>query len=254
MFFTILLTTFLALSAFLCLVILIYRLWEGPARAPWLDVVMSIFTWIPWVFGIMAGGWLGLLAVLLGQLLLLEAFMFLHQKASGYRGPTLMETQNRIGGFWGNQGGLLLTIPALPLFLVLRAGEYILYPPLVWSLNFPRLKHSEWVTVSRQKFENLVGPDLVWCLYCDWMTGLYSLGAEMLRNIESFWCPIKFYDGKKCENCRIDFPDIDQWVDADGTIEEVTALIEEKYPRGKDAPRGWFGSKERQEKCGPCAD
>ena len=42
------------------------------------------------------------------------------------------------------------------------------------------------------------------------LTGVYSLGAEMLRNVESFWCPIRFYDGKKCDNCKLDFPDIER--------------------------------------------
>jgi hypothetical protein len=100
----------------------------------------------------------------------------------------------------------------------------------------------EWVTVSRQKFDGLVGHDLIWCLYCDWMTGVYSLGAEMLRNVESFWCPIRFYDGKKCENCRIDFPDIDRWVPADGNMKQVTELLLEKYPPESEEPRAWFGS------------
>ena len=86
----------------------------------------------------------------------------------------------------------------------------------------------------------LVGHDLIWCLYCDWMTGVYSLGAEMLRNVESFWCPIRFYDGKKCENCRIDFPDVDGgWVAADGTMADVTRVMDEQYPEG--AVNRWFG-------------
>ena len=79
------------------------------------------------------------------------------------------------------------------------------------------------------------------------MTGVYSLGAEILRNIESFWCPIKFYDGKKCENCRIDFPDVDEWTEPDGSMKDVVALFEEKYPPGPRAPRGWFGSESRKE-------
>jgi hypothetical protein len=93
--------------------------------------------------------------------------------------------------------------------------------------------------VSRQKFGGLVGHDLIWCLYCDWMTGVYSLGAEMLRNVESFWCPIRFYDGKKCENCKVDFPDLDGgWVRADGSMSEVAGVLEEKYGSGR---REWFG-------------
>jgi len=73
--------------------------------------------------------------------------------------------------------------------------------------------------VSRQKFHGLVGHDLLWCLYCDWMTGVYALGAEILRNVESFWCPIRFADGKKCDNCKLDFPDVHGgWVAPDATM------------------------------------
>jgi hypothetical protein len=71
------------------------------------------------------------------------------------------------------------------------------------------------------------------------MTGVYSLGGEMLRNVESFWCPIRFYDGKKCENCRTDFPDIDNgWVRADGNMNDVEQVMREKYT---NPPRAWFG-------------
>jgi hypothetical protein len=111
-------------------------------------------------------------------------------------------------------------------------------------LGFPKYKHSDWVNVSRHKFQGLVGQDLIWCLYCDWMTGVYSLGAEMLRNVESFWCPIRFYDGKKCENCQIDFPDIENgWVSAEGTMDDVVQLLEQKYG---DRHTGWFGHPDRQ--------
>ena len=37
----------------------------------------------------------------------------------------------------------------------------------------------------------VIGHALIWCLYCDWMTGVWSLGTEMLRNVESFWYPIR---------------------------------------------------------------
>jgi hypothetical protein len=87
----------------------------------------------------------------------------------------------------------------------------------------------------------------VWCLYCDWMTGVYSLGAEMLRSVESFWCPIKFYDGKKCENCRIDFPDIDAWANPEkDTMDDVADLLLQQYPIGSEEERGWWKGKRRE--------
>ena len=75
------------------------------------------------------------------------------------------------------------------------------------------------------------------------MTGIWSLGSEMLRNVESFWCPIRFYSDKKCENCAIDFPDINGgWVQADGNMADVVKLIETKQADGNSA---WFGHPNR---------
>src|SRR5207249_402395 len=112
-------------------------------------------------------------------------------------GPRIVKFLNGAVGRWRNHGALLVTLVAAPGFWLVRIHEVILYPFLIWFLNFPRYREAEWINVSRQKFDGLVGHDLIWCLYCDWMTGVYSLGAEMLRNVESFWCPIRFYEGKK---------------------------------------------------------
>jgi hypothetical protein len=155
------------------------------------------------------------------------------------RGPRIVKVLNRTVGRFRNHAALWVTTVALPVFLLIRALQVGLYWLLPAILGFPRYRQSEWINCSRQKFEGLVGHDLIWCLYCDWMTGVYSLGAEMLRNVESFWCPIRFYDGKKCENCRIDFPDIDGgWVPAGGTMADVARVLEEKYSGGR---REWFG-------------
>jgi hypothetical protein len=97
----------------------------------------------------------------------------------------------------------------VPIFAAARIGQYLVYPPLTWLVRLPKYNTAEWISVSRHKFEGLVGHDLIWCLYCDWMTGVWSLGTEMLRNVESFWCPIRFRSDKKCENCTLDFPDVD---------------------------------------------
>jgi hypothetical protein len=51
------------------------------------------------------------------------------------------------------------------------------------------------------------------------MTGLWALGSEMLRNIESFWCPIQFKDDVKNNNAVVVFPDIATWAPKDGSIE-----------------------------------
>ena len=229
-------------------ILLLYRVSDAPAFAPGLDVAVSLLSWVPWVVAACKWGWIGFAACLAGQFVALQIFCILHTFFSGCRGPKIRKALDRIVGPMRNHLGLWITIPALPVFLAIRAAELFVYPLLVWTLNFPRYKQREWVNVSRQKFEGLVGHDLVWCLYCDWMTGVYSLGAELLRNVESFWCPIRFYENKKCENCRIDFPDLKEWVSADGSMKDVSALLLKKYPPKSRKPRSWFGHPGRRKR------
>lgn len=214
---------------------------SGATRAPGLDIALALLTWAPWVAALALGGWRAMLGSLLGQLIALAVWVIGHETLHRrhVRGPRIVKAINRTVGRWRNHAALWVTVVAFPVFWLVRAAEVLAYPFLVWLLRFPRYRHAEWVNISRQKFEGLVGHDLIWCLYCDWMTGVYALGGEMLRNVESFWCPIRFYDGKKCENCRVDFPDIDGgWVPADGTMGQVEALVESKYAGGR---REWFG-------------
>jgi hypothetical protein len=214
---------------------------NASAHAPLLDVWVALFTWIPWVFGGVWAGWIGLAGTLVGQMFALGIWCLAHELLyrEAARGPRIVKFINRTVGRWRNHLALWVTLIALPGFWFIRIIQIVAYWPLVVLLGFPNYKQSDWVNVSRQKFEGLVGHDLVWCLYCDWMTGVYSLGAEMLRNVESFWCPIRFYDGKKCENCRIDFPDIEHgWVAASGNMHDVEAAMEEKY---SGCERTWFG-------------
>jgi len=158
---------------------------------------------------------------------------------SAVRGPRIVHTLNRKVGRWRNHSAVWITAMAVPVFFVIRLAEYVVYPPQSRLIGLPRYNHADWVNVSRQKFSGLVGHDLIWCLYCDWMTGVWSLGSEMLRNVESFWCPIRFHSEKKCENCRVDFPDVEAtWIPASGTMQEVTDLLEEKLVGGNHAGHG----------------
>lgn len=223
------------------LLLILLRKIESLTRAPAVDVILSLLTWVPWVAGGMYGGWAMLLGTIAGELAALYLWCFTHELM--YRhdpgNRRLVKFINRHVGKWRNHAALWATLLALPVFWMIRFGELTFYWPLVWLLNFPRYKQSEWVNVSRQKFDGLIGHDLVWCLYCDWMTGVYSLGAEMLRNVESFWCPIRYYDGKKCDNCKLDFPDIaNGWVPASGNMNDVERLMEARYANGE---RAWFG-------------
>ena len=72
------------------------------------------------------------------------------------------------------------------------------------------------------------------------MTGVWSLGSEMLRNVESFWCPIRFDNEKKCDNCHHDFPDVlGGWVKSDADMNAVIDVLKEQY--GDVAINSWFG-------------
>jgi hypothetical protein len=211
------------------------------AHAPLLDVWVAGLTWVPWIVACLFAGWIGLPAAILGQMIGLGLWCFGHELAhrEAARGPRIVKFVNRSVGRWRNHLALWVTLLAVPGFWFIRFLEVFVYWSLVALLDFPHYRQSEWVNVSRHKFDGLVGHDLVWCLYCDWMTGVYSLGAEMLRNVESFWCPIRFYDGKKCANCRADFPDIDGgWVPANATMAEVVEVMEQQYGGGR---REWFG-------------
>lgn len=211
------------------------------ARAPLLDLFVASFTWIPWVIAGIFGGWAALGGAIIGQGIALVLWTIAHEALyrDATRGPRIVKYINRIVGRWRNYLALTLTLIALPGFWFIRILEITCYWPLVVLLKFPKYRQSEWISVSRHKFEGLVGHDLVWCLYCDWMTGVYCLGAEMLRNVESFWCPIRFYDGKKCANCAPDFPDINNgWVAPDKSMKDVVEKLGEMYDT---PPRAWFG-------------
>lgn len=161
------------------------------------------------------------------------------------KGPRIVSTLNRRVGWFRNHAAVWWTALAVPLFTLVRLAEIFLYPPLHWLVRLPKYNTAEWINISRQKFSGLVGYDLIWCLYCDWMTGVWSLGSEMLRNVESFWCPIKYTSPDKCEKCCIDFPDIEGgWVDAKGNIADVAKVLEDKYP-GPNGDNGWFGHPSR---------
>ena len=216
-------------------------LFNSFGKAPMLDVWVAALTWWPWVVGALCGGWGAFIGTIVGQGITLLLWCWIHEAANlqAARGPRIVKFLNRLLGRRRNHGALWLSLIALPAFWGIRFTEIIAYWPIRKMLGFPEYNQGEWINVSRQKFGGLVGHDLIWCLYCDWMTGVYSLGGEMLRNVESFWCPIRFYDGKKCDNCKIDFPDIaNGWTPANGSMADVVANMERKYG---DGHREWFG-------------
>ena len=188
------------------------------AKAPGVDLLVAMVTWVPWVWvrDLRTMDWPGRRDPRTNAR---PVSLVLSPRDAPPRRrtwPAHREVSQSYGRPLAESPGIWVTLIALPGFWMIRLMEILAYWPLVVLLGFPKYRQSEWINVSRQKFSGLVGHDLVWCLYCDWMTGVYSLGAEMLRNVESFWCPIRFYEGKKCENCQVDFPDIAQRLDAGG--------------------------------------
>src|SRR5262245_61985476 len=164
---------------------------ERLCRAPLLDLLVASFTCLPWLIALILAGWHALVGTILGQLAALSVWTSLHELM--YRkhvdGPRIVDFLNRTVRTWQNYLALYVTLIALPGFWIVRLMQLLCYWPLVTLLGFPKYRHADWINVSRHKFDGLVGHDLIWCLYCDWMTGVYCLGAEMLRNVESFWCP-----------------------------------------------------------------
>ena len=214
--------------------------------APGLDMVVSLIIWVPWVVSGYLGGWAGLVGCVLGQIAATQLWIAGHERlhAQHLKGPRIQTYIDQRFGWWRNQLALWVTAVVVPVFFLIRFAEIAVYPGLIWLLGFKTYNHRDWINVSRHKFEGLVGADLIWCLYCDWMTGVYSLGAEMLRNVESFWCPIRFYYDKKCENCSIDFPDINGgWVAADGTLDAVVDVLDTHMENR--STWSWFGDPDR---------
>ena len=215
------------------------RRWHWIARPPAIDLVVALLTLIPWIIGWVAaariaghwfGGFAGLALTVAAQLATLELFDLVHRRLGPKASLRINATVNKLYGGWRSRLGLWVTVPSIPGFMIVRFWEYAGYYPLVVLLHFKRFRHGDYIAVSRHKIENLVGADLIWCLYCDWMTGQWSLGTEMLNQVETFWCPLAFVDKEKCGKCA-QFFDMTQWApsetDAAG-IEKVILTIQEK--------------------------
>jgi hypothetical protein len=213
--------------------------------APALDVVVSLFIWVPWAAGAWLGGWWGVGAALLAQFIFLQLFCLVDRLVRGRGGRTLQDVHVKNLGRWRNEVALWLTTPAVVVFIMVRAAEIIFYPPMARLAKMPSYRSSEWINLSRHKYQGLVGHDLVWCWYCDWMTGVWALGSEMLRNVESFWCPIRFRDEAKNRHVATDFPDVEKWVAADGTLDDAVQALEKWYDQA--GANSWWGHPDRRE-------
>jgi hypothetical protein len=216
------------------------RISDALCRAPLLDWLITYFTVAPLFVGPILAGWAGFFGAIAGQVAGVLIWTLITELANrNSPRPRIVTVLNQLIGPWRNHLAVWLTAIVTPMFWIVRMAEVFVYPPIAMLTGFPRYKSSDWVRVSRHKFRGLVGHDLIWCLYCDWMTGVWSLGTEMLRNVESFWCPIRFDNEKKCENCSVDFPDVNHgWVPADANITDAARVLQEQHGSGTHA---WFG-------------
>ena len=253
------------------------KLADALARAPGLDAVVFLITAGPLVVGAIAGAaafsaaaetpgvavllavggaLAGLLAAWIGQIVGLILWCWIHETMhrDALRRRRIVAVLNSKIGRVNNHLALWWMTLAVPVFCIVRVAEYVVWPVLVRLTKLPRYDAAEWVNVSRHKSDGLVGHDLVWCLYCDWMTGVWSLGTEMLRNIESFWCPIRFSSPEKCANCAIDFPDVDGgWTDPADGPDAAAAWLDRTYP-APDGSNAWAGHPVRLTVAGRDAD
>ena len=69
---------------------------EKISEAPWLDLFVSLFTWVPWFSGAWLMGWSGFFAAIVAQLVFLHAFCLVHRSIHGRKGRTLTDAQGRV--------------------------------------------------------------------------------------------------------------------------------------------------------------
>ena len=106
--------------------------WVGDvfARAPVLDVMLALFTWVPWCLGIAKAGWWGFFGTIAGQVTAYFVWVAYHEHAHARaaQGPRIFKVINRTVGRWQNHAALWGTMVALPAFLHFRLIEVTVYP------------------------------------------------------------------------------------------------------------------------------
>ena len=68
-------------------------------RAPLPDVWVASLTWVPWVIGAVVCGWLGFAGAIVGQMIGLGVWCFVHESMhrEAARGPRIVKVLNRTG-------------------------------------------------------------------------------------------------------------------------------------------------------------
>src|SRR5438128_12689721 len=96
------------------------RIGAWVCRAPGLDLVVSLVTWIPpTVLGIVLG-WRGVVGSIIGQLLVMLVWMFAHELANRQRvnGPRIVTFRHRTVGRLNNPVPLRVTSAAITCFIL----------------------------------------------------------------------------------------------------------------------------------------
>ena len=140
---------FIAHSILIVSIIFSSKKSDALLRAPLLDLMVGLFTWIPWIITFYLSRLHGLFGCFIGQWIMLSFFCNIHTMLHSYKGPTLKHTLNQIIGPTRNHLGLLFSLLALPILLVVRLGQIVIYPLLVWTLNFPKYNDGDWINVSQ---------------------------------------------------------------------------------------------------------
>lgn len=214
------------------------------------DAVIAIFTLGPIALALALprtreGGWVAWLASpVVASCVFLALWCVGDELIRGERGGF------RIWRYWLRRDGLLRyllgwsILLAVPVFWMIRVAEVVVYPALNAAWGLPRLRTRDFIALSRHKTRGLVGADYLFCLYCEWMTGLWSMGTEMLRHLESMWCPLRFGRAEQCDRCSATFPDIPEWTDPEEGMPAIQRFYELHYEGRPLGERSHLGARE----------
>ena len=128
------------------------RRWaEACIKAPFIDLALGLFTWIPWFVLGLACGWRGVIGSIIGQVIGLYIWIIGHEYVcrEAAAGPRIVKVLNRVVGRWQNHLALWVTAVAFPGFLFIRLMEVALWPALVAPVLFDELVEQAVVATAR---------------------------------------------------------------------------------------------------------
>jgi len=124
-----------------------------------------------------------------------------------------------------------------PMFSLVRLAEIFVYPQLQWLVGFPRYSREWLMSPAISSRAGRSRSRLVFVLRLD--DRRLVAGNRNAAECRIVLVSHSFDNTKKCENCAIDFPDLDHgWVAADGNMAQVVETIEKEHAGGHHE---WFG-------------